>query len=100
MHKILKLEEVNFVTNLKLEEILIITELYIIEKGESYDIKKENILYDKKSYITNEAVWYVDIISNKIRKKWPDAYISLAISDKEGRVVYVQNDHGVVIEKF
>jgi len=100
MHKILKLEEVNFVTNLKLEEILIITELYIIEKGESYDIKKENMLYDKKSYITNEAVWYVDIISNKIRKKWPDAYISLAISDKEGRVVYVQNDHGVVIEKF
>ena len=39
-------------------------------------------------------------LSKKIKEKWPDAYISLAISDRERRLVYIQNDHGVVIEKF
>ena len=64
------------------------------------EIDKKNILYDTNSYVINEPVWYVDVISKKAKEKWPDAYISLAISDREGRLVYVQNDHGVVIEKF
>ena len=42
----------------------------------------------------------MDVISKRVKEKWPDAYISLAISDREGRLVYVQNDHGVVIEKY
>ena len=100
MQEILKLNEIDFVTKLKREEIIAIAELYIKSKGELYEIDTTNILYDKKSYVTNEPVWYVDVISKRVKEKWPDAYISLAISDREGRLVYVQNDHGVVVEKF
>lgn len=74
--------------------------MYIREKEETYEIDKKNILYDIKSYVTNEPVWYVDVIPLKVKEIWPEAYSSLAISDREGRLVYVQNDHGVVIEKF
>lgn len=100
MQKILKLSEINFKTNLKIDDIIKIVDVYIKEKGEPYEINKKNILYDTKSYVTNEPVWYVDVISIKVKEKWPEAYDSLAISDKEGRLVYVQNDHGVVVEKF
>lgn len=100
MQEIFKLDEINFDTNLKITNIIEIVELYIKGKGEPYEIDKKNILYDTKSYITNEAVWYVDVISEKTKEKWPESYISLAISDREGRLVYVQNEHGVVIEKF
>ena len=66
------------------------------------EIDTKNILYDTNSYVINEPVWYVDVISEREKEKWldADAYISLAISDREGRLVYVQNNHGVVIEKF
>lgn len=74
--------------------------MFIRGKEERYEVNKKSILYDPESYVTNEPVWYVDIISLKIKERWPDAYISLSISDKEKRVVYVANDHGVVIKKF
>lgn len=100
MQGILKLNEIKFATKLKYEDIIEIAELYIKRKEEPYEIDKKNILYDINSYVINEPVWYVDVISKRVKEKWPDAYISLAISDREGRLVYVQNDHGVVIEKF
>lgn len=100
MQTVLKLNEINFKTNLKIDDIIKIVEIYINGKGEPYEINRKNILYDPKSYVTNEPVWYVNVISKKIKERWPDAYDSLAISDREGRLVYVQNDHGVVIEKF
>lgn len=100
MQKILKLEEVHFETNLKIDDVIKIAEMYVEEKGEPYEINKKTILYDFESYVTNEPVWYVDVISLKVKKVWPEAYDSLAISDREKRLVYVQNDHGVVVEKF
>lgn len=100
MQEILKLNEIDFVTKLNFEDIIAIAELYVKSKEESYEIDKNNILYDTNSYVINEPVWYVDVISKRVKEKWPDAYVSLAISDREGRLVYVQNDHGVVIEKF
>ena len=100
MQEILKLNEIDFATKLNCEDIMAIAELYIKSKDEPYEIDTKNILYDTNSYVINEPVWYVDIISIRLKEKWPDAYISLAISDREGRLVYVQNDHGVVIEKF
>lgn len=100
MKKLLKLNEVNFETNLSFNDIVKIAEMYVEEKGEPYEINRETILYDSESYVTKEPVWHVEVISLKIKEKWPDAYISLAISDREGRLVYVQNDHGVVVEKF
>ena len=72
----------------------------IKKKIEKYEIDKTNILFDTDSYVIHEPVWVVFIISEKIKRRWPDAYISVEISDKEGRVVCVQNDHGVVIEKY
>lgn len=60
----------------------------------------ENILLDKKSHVTGEVVWYVAVITLHVKEKWPDAEDTLAISDKEGRVIYVMNDHGVVVERF
>lgn len=100
MQKIFKLSEIDFKTNLKVDDIIKIADKYIKEKGEPYEIDKKNILYDPKSYVTNEPVWYVDVISIEVKEKWTEAYDSLAISDREGRLVYVQNDHGVVVEKF
>lgn len=100
MQEILKLKEINFATKLKAEDIIAIAELYVMGKGEPYEVDTNNILYDTNSYVVNEPVWYIDVISKRVKEKWSDAYISLAISDREGRVVYVQNDHGVVIERF
>lgn len=98
--KILKLNEIDFPTNLKCNDIIKIAEQYIKEQEEPYEIDTKSILYDTNSYVINEPVWYVDIISEKIKERWPDAYISLAISDRERRLVYVQNDHGIVIKMF
>lgn len=100
MKKLLKIEEVNFLTNLNVNDVIKIAEKYTLEKNEMYEINKKNILYDIKSYVINEPVWYVDVILLKTKKRWPEAYDCLAISDREGRVVYVMNDHGVVVEKF
>lgn len=100
MCEILKLSEIDFETNLKTDDIFSIVDGYLKEKTEEYEVNKEKVLYVRKSHITNEPVWYVDIISLKEKERWPDAYISLAISDREGRLVYVENDHGVVVEKF
>lgn len=100
MQKILRLNEVNFETNLKIEDIIRIAEIYVKDQEEPYEIDKKNILYDTNSHVINEAVWYVYIIAERDKERWSDGYISLAISDREGRLVYVRNDHGVVIEMY
>ncbi len=100
MEKIFKLKEINFHTNLKIEDLFEIAEGYIKETGENYEINRNNILYDLESHVTHEPVWYVDIIHLKTKVIWPDAYDTLAISDREKRLVYVMNDHGVVVETF
>lgn len=100
MQRKIKICEIDFQTKLDVRDIIAIAESYVMGKDEPYEIDTDNILFDTNSYVINEPVWYVDVISKKVKEKWPDAYISLAISDREGRVVYVQNDHGVVIEKF
>ena len=99
---ICRLEEIDFKTNLCINDIIEIAEKYIEQEEELYEIDRINILYDANSYVTHEPVWYVSIINFKTKQRWPDAYESecLAISDKEKRVVYVSNDHGVVVKKF
>lgn len=95
-----RLEEIDFKTKMKDKDIIRIAEKYIEERGGEYEINMENILYNKKSHITNDAVWYIDVISSTVKKIWPDAYDTLVISDKEKRLVYVMNDHGVVVESY
>lgn len=100
MKKLLKLDEVNFTTNLKKSDIIRIAENYVEGKTEEYEINKTNIIYDANSYVVNEPVWYINVISLKTKKLWPEAYDCLTISDKYGKVVYVMNDHGIVVEKY
>ncbi len=100
MSTILRINEINFKTKLGTEDVLSIVEEFLKNRSEKYEIDKTNILFDTDSHVTHEPVWVVFIISEKIKKRWPDAYVSVKISDKEGRVVYIQNDHGVVIEKY
>lgn len=100
MERMFKLCEIDFRTYLKEDEIWQIVDDYIKGKKEKYEVNRDSLLYDPKSHVTNEPVWYVDVIPMKVKEHWPEAYDSLAISDSEGRLVYVQNDHGVVVEKF
>lgn len=100
MRKMLKLCEINFRTYLNEDEIWKVVDEYIKDKKEEYEVNKESLLYDSESHVTKEPVWYVDVIPVRVKEHWPEAYDSLAISDKEGRLIYVQNDHGVVVEKF
>ena len=102
MGKIIKLNEIDFKTNLKREDIIAISELYNKDKGKPYEIDTEHILYDtnEDAYVVDEPVWIVFIIHEKYKERFPDAHFMLHISDREGRVVYVQNDHGRVIEKY
>lgn len=98
--KLIKLDKVDFETNLKLDGIMKITDMYISRQEEEYEVNKKTILYNSKFYTNNEAVWYVDIISLQTKERFPDAYITLIISDKEKRLIYVMNDHGILIETY
>ncbi len=101
MSQLIKLNNADFETNLKYEDIMKIVDKYMKENyaGEAYEME-ETILYDVESDVTHEPVWYVEVILCKVKERFLDAYDCLAISDREGRLVYVQNDHGSVVEKF
>ena len=100
MKKMIRLSEVNFETNLKIDDILKIVDMYIKEKGEPYEID-ETIIYDpEETRITNGPVWYVDVILPETKKRFPDAYDTLAISDRDGRLAFVMNDHGRIVETY
>ncbi len=98
-----KINDVNFETNLKIDDIINLAEEYNDRKGNKYEIYKKSILYDTNDiepYVVDGPVWLVAIIPLQIKERWPDAYFFLAISDIEKRVVYLQNDHGVVVEQY
>lgn len=102
MPELIRLDEIDFETNMQIEDIMERVYLYIKERGngETYYVNEKSILYDPESHITHEPVWYVDVIDEGTKEKWPDAYTTLAISDRERRLVYVCNDHGGVVEMF
>ena len=47
--------------------------------SEKYELIPERIIYTTTFYITNEPVWYVDMIATLNKQLWPDAYESLVI---------------------
>ena len=102
MKEILRLDEIDFDTTLKYSDIIEIAEKYINSLDDSYEIDTQNIKYDLNTdhYVTDEPVWIVIFIAEKYKKRFLDAYFILAISDSKKKVVYVQNDHGRVIERF
>ncbi len=106
--RFIKLEEVDFETNLTKEDIIKIVGNYIQELGEPHEID-DGILYDmmplptqipELSFITKDPVWYVDVIPIKVKEHFPDSYETLAISDRQKRIVYIINDHGRIVEIF
>ena len=100
MPELIRLDEIDFETNMQIEDIMERVYLYIKEKGETYYVNEKNIVYDPESDVTHEPVWYVDVIPEVTKKMFPDAYETLAISDREKRLVYVFNHHGRVVERF
>lgn len=98
-----KIKNVKFETNLNYDDIIKIVDEYNESQGNEYEIDKDNILYDTNDidpFVVNEPVWIVAIISLKLKERFPDAIFFLAISDIEGRVVYLQNDCGRVVEQY
>ncbi|MCI8485287.1 MAG: hypothetical protein HFH41_13265 [Lachnospiraceae bacterium] len=100
MSQILRPEEIDFETHLKKEDIMEITKLFLGEKINDYEIDEDSVLYYTFSDTAKEAVWCIDIIMLKIKISFPDAYDTLVISDKEARVLYKRNDHGVLCERY
>ena len=99
MQKVTRYEDINFETNLRYDDVIRRAEEYVQEIEEPYEINKEFILYDKESYITKKPIWYVEVIHEKLKVTFPDSYEYIAISDIDGIVEYIQNDHGRIIEK-
>ena len=89
-----KPNEVEGKTRLKLEQVINIAKVLIPQMSEKYELIPERILYTTTFHITNEPVWYVDMITTLNKQLWPDAYESLVISDFNGRAICIINDHG------
>ncbi|MDE7424418.1 MAG: hypothetical protein K2N51_12155 [Lachnospiraceae bacterium] len=100
MSKILKPQEINFETHLKKEDIINITKLFLGKEIENHEINEESVLYYTFSDTAQEAVWCIDVITISTKIRFPDAYDTLVISDKETQVLYRRNDHGVLYEKY
>jgi hypothetical protein len=90
-----KPSEVEGKTRFKLEGIIEISKEVIESLGGDYELETKTVLYDKSFYITKEPVWYVDIIAILHKKRFPDAYETLVISDVTGKAIYKLNNHGV-----
>lgn len=100
MGKMFNLKKIDFKTKQKPSDIIEIAKFYIDHQDEIYEIDENSIVYDQESHVTKKPVWYISVISLKTKEIWPDAYDTLAVSDDEGRLVYVMNDHGVVVELY
>ena len=86
-------------TNLSIEQVIQIARQYVDSQKEEYEINSQRILFDEEFDVESESVWYIDIISLINKKRWPNDYETLIISDKEGVVKYVMNEHGRLMSK-
>ena len=100
MGKMYNIKKIDFKTKRNPSDIIEIAKSYIEHQDEIYEIDENSIVYDQESHVTKKPVWYISVISLKTKEIWPDAYDTLAVSDDEGRLVYVMNDHGVVVELY
>ena len=99
-YKIYRPDKIDFETNLTSDEVFRIVEKFL----ETYDVAYEitgHIVYDTKSYITKEPVWYVEVIQVHMKEiGFLDCEDSIAVSDRLARPVYMTNQAGRVIEEF
>ncbi len=96
-----RIEEIDFETNLKYDDIIQITKKFMETKQIPYEFYlKASISYDTNSLMTDEPVWSVPIIPTDIDPVWKDDYSRLIISDKKARPICLLNDHGMIAEVY
>ena len=94
------IEEIDFETNLKYDDIIRITKKFMETKSTPYEFYPANILYETNSLMTDEPIWSVPIIPTDIDPVWKDDYSWLIISDKKARPICLLNDHGMLAEVY
>ena len=94
------IEEIDFETNLKYDDIIRITKKFMETKSTPYEFYPANILYETNSLMTDEPIWSVPIIPTDIDPVWKDDYSWLIISDKKARPICLLNDHGMIAEVY
>ena len=96
------IEEIDFETNLKYDDIIRITKKFMETKSTPYEFYPANILYETNPLMTDEPVWVVSIIPSQRRRipAWKDNCDDLIISDKKARPICLLNDHGMIAEVY
>ena len=94
------IEEIDFETNLKYDDIIRITKKFMETKSTPYEFYPANILYETNSLMTDEPIWSVPIIPTDIDPVWKDDYSWLIISDKKARPICLLNDHEMIAEVY
>ncbi len=99
MKTIYRMEEIDFKTNLSINDVRYLTKLYIERQKYEYEIK-ETILYDTESVIVNGAkAWVVFLIPLEMKKTFLDEYLLLEIPDDDEWIVYLVDNVGFPYEK-
>ena len=95
-----RIEEIDFETNLKYDDIIQITKEFMEARPIPYELYSTHILYKTNPLMTDEPVWSVPIIPTDIDPVWKDDYSRLIISDKKARPICLLNDHGMLAEVY
>ena len=98
--KVYRFDQIDFQTNLTVDEVIRIVKEYLRMQNEPHEIDRR-IIYDTKSLLSDEPVWYVDVIPLSMKEKgFLDAYDSIAVSDRRACPVYITNQAGRIIKEF
>ena len=99
--KVYRHDQIDFETNLAADEVIRIVEKFLETRDVAYEIDRQIVMYDTKSHITNEPVWYVDVIQVHLKKAGLlDCHDSIAVFDRLAHPVYMTNQVGRVVEEF
>lgn len=99
--KMYRPDQIDFETNLTSDEVIRIVEKFLETYGVAYELTGL-IVYDPKSHITHEPVWYVDVVPVHMKEVgFLDCEEdSIAVSDRLARLVYMMNPAGRIVEEF
>ena len=102
MKEIYIIEEIDFETNLKYDDIIKITKKFMEERPIPYEFYPYHIIYRTNPLMTDGPVWGVSIIPSQRRSNpaWEDDCDELIISDKKARPICLLNDHGMLAEVY
>ena len=96
-----KIEEINFETNLKYDDILRITEKFFREKQGYYKLYSEAfILYEMGTLFTDERIWSVPIVPVDSSIGLEDIFLDLIISDERKKPICLLGNLGMLSEVY